>query len=350
MARNFYAIILIFLYLRTIQYLRYWEKAGVMSIVLLRMLPDVKIFFSLVMIISFGFGAAFAILLPGRMDKPFSYAFSSSPLWFPFWGLYGEFDRHDFEEYVEDEMPTRLISLVLMWLYMLITTIVLVNLLIAQMSETYAKEMRRRRSRGSSSAPSSSSSSRTRRRRRCRRRSRRSTTSPSSSATIRRRPAEPGFRVVTRAAAAAAHEGGGPLPPRRARARPRDAGTVDVKVDTLGEGMGEMVRANCSRFESLTGRVERLEEKLSKKLDAIEKALKRQARRRRRPHARRPAQARSSARSRRRRRLRTGRRLVAQKGDSPLKKESDRINSRLPTVQALGRPGGGARAVRCAQM
>ena len=88
-----------------------------------------------------GFGAAFAVLLPGRMDKPFSYAFSSSPLWFPFWGLYGEFDRHDFEEYVEDEMPTRLISLVLMWLYMLITTIVLVNLLIAQMSETYAKEM-----------------------------------------------------------------------------------------------------------------------------------------------------------------------------------------------------------------
>ena len=45
-------------------------------------------------------------------------------------------------------------------------------------------------------------------------------------------------------------------------------------MDTLGEGMDDLMRANYSRFESLTGRVERLEEKLSKKLDAIEKALK----------------------------------------------------------------------------
>ena len=277
MARNFYAIILIFLYLRTIQYLRYWEKAGVMSIVLLRMLPDVKIFFSLVMIISFGFGAAFAVLLPGRMDKPFSYAFSSSPLWFPFWGLYGEFDRHDFEEYVEDEMPTRLISLVLMWLYMLITTIVLVNLLIAQMSETYAKEMEKatqswlferaqlvlefKDAKASPLPPP---------------------LAPVYDIAvflrncIRRRPAEPGFRVVTRAPQQRRLTKAEALFRRDAleRNHARDAETVDVKVDTLGEGMDDLMRANYSRFESLTGRVERLEEKLSKKLDAIEKALK----------------------------------------------------------------------------
>ena len=49
---------------------------------------------------------------------------------------------------------------------------------------------------------------------------------------------------------------------------------VDVKVDTLGEGMDDLMRANYSRFESLTGRVDRLEEKLGKKLDAIEKAVR----------------------------------------------------------------------------
>ena len=329
MARNFYAIILIFLYLRTIQYLRYWEKAGVMSIVLLRMIPDVKIFFSLVMIISFGFGAAFAVLLPGRMDKPFSYAFSSSPLWFPFWGLYGEFDRHDFEEYVEDEMPTRLISLVLMWLYMLITTIVLVNLLIAQMSETYAKEMEKatqswlferaqlvlefKDAKASPLPPP---------------------LAPVYDIAvflrncIRRRPAEPGFRVVTRAPAAAAHEGGGPLPPRRARAHPRAR-----RRDGRRQG-GHARRAGwttwcapTTRAESLTGRVERLEEKLSKKLDAIEKALK-SGKRAAAAAATRPAicpSSRSSARSRRRRRLRTGRRICSWRSRSratpPLKKE-----------------------------
>ena len=164
-----------------------------------------------------------------------------------------------------------------MWLYMLITTIVLVNLLIAQMSETYAKEMEKatqswlferaqlvlefKDAKASPLPPP---------------------LAPVYDIAvflrncIRRRPAEPGFRVVTRAPQQRRLTKAEALFRRDALARvhARDAETVDVKVDTLGEGMGEMVRANYSRFESLTGRVERLEEKLSKKLDAIEKALK----------------------------------------------------------------------------
>ena len=43
----------------------------------------------------------------------------------------------------------------------------------------------------------------------------------------------------------------------------RDAETLDAKVDVLKDETDEIQRSNHSRFESLTGRVDRLEEKLS---------------------------------------------------------------------------------------
>mmetsp|Transcript_18044 Transcript_18044/g.53982 ORF Transcript_18044/g.53982 Transcript_18044/m.53982 type:complete len:259 (+) Transcript_18044:1888-2664(+) len=62
---------------------------------------------------------------------------STTSLWQPFWGIFGAFDLNQLEEQIGHEMPTRIVAPLLLWVYMFVATIVLVNLLIAQMSDTY---------------------------------------------------------------------------------------------------------------------------------------------------------------------------------------------------------------------
>ena len=70
------------------------------------------------------------------------FIFSSEPLWSPFWSLYGSDNLHIMEEYIPyDASILRLFAPTMLWLYMLLATIVLVNLLIAQMSRTYEDVM-----------------------------------------------------------------------------------------------------------------------------------------------------------------------------------------------------------------
>jgi len=135
--RTLYALTSILICMRVMPYLRYYKSVGVLTIVLGSMMKDVKLFFIILMIVSGGFAMAFAILIPGHMNSPWYFILSSSPFWKPFWGVFGDFDLDDYEEYLAHEMPTRTVVPLLLWIYMFFATIVLVNLLIAQMSETF---------------------------------------------------------------------------------------------------------------------------------------------------------------------------------------------------------------------
>ena len=65
-------------------------------------------------------------------DQRWYYLFGTTPLWKPFWGIFGDFDIGEIEDYTGHNMPTRTLAPVLMWVYMMIATVILVNLLIAQ--------------------------------------------------------------------------------------------------------------------------------------------------------------------------------------------------------------------------
>ena len=61
----------------------------------------------------------------------------SNPLWGPFWGVYGGFDIS--EPMTLEHEPTTTLAPGLLWTYQFIATVVLVNLLIAQMADTYGR-------------------------------------------------------------------------------------------------------------------------------------------------------------------------------------------------------------------
>ena len=137
-----YALAIIAVFIRTLQFLRYFEAIGVLIIVFFSMLDDVAVFLLFILIFSLGFGCAFALILPGETKNPVYFLFSSEPLWSPFWSLYGSDNLHVIEENIPyNNHLLRILAPTLLWVYMLIATIVLVNLLIAQMSRTYEDVM-----------------------------------------------------------------------------------------------------------------------------------------------------------------------------------------------------------------
>ena len=143
-ARSVYAIIVTLIWTRLVQLTRVFKDVGQMSIVLGRMMvDDVSIFFQLVLIISPGFGIAFAALQPPTFpaSPPGWLSNMDSPFWTPVWGLLGDADRERMLEATSGVEPSRTVLQVLLWLYMFLTTVVLVNLLIAQMSQTYERGM-----------------------------------------------------------------------------------------------------------------------------------------------------------------------------------------------------------------
>jgi hypothetical protein len=100
------------------------------------------VFFIFIMIFSLAFGFAMAVLLPGNVKNPASHIFSSEPIWSTFWGLFGNDNLDSIEEYLGfDSYVTNAVAPVMLWFYQLLATIVLVNLLIAQMSNTYETVM-----------------------------------------------------------------------------------------------------------------------------------------------------------------------------------------------------------------
>ena len=65
----------------------------------------------------------------------------------PFWGIFGSYNKDFHTDEVSSEGdPVSVVGPTLLWIYLFITTIILVNLLIAQMSDTYAKVTEKERS------------------------------------------------------------------------------------------------------------------------------------------------------------------------------------------------------------
>ena len=69
----------------------------------------------------------------------------SSPVWAPFWGMFGEYgkehaDMSSVGEHGEnEEFPSSVMVNVVLWVYLFVSQVVLLNLLIAMMADSYAK-------------------------------------------------------------------------------------------------------------------------------------------------------------------------------------------------------------------
>ena len=130
-----YALGAICNFLRLINSCSYWESVGVLKIILFRMIKnDISSWFVITIWYTFGFSVAFAVLEPAnannenQLDRPF---------FIPWQGLLGEFDFGARYDVLEAGTTIAVIVPILLWVYTFVATVILVNLLIAQMSSTY---------------------------------------------------------------------------------------------------------------------------------------------------------------------------------------------------------------------
>ena len=80
------------------------------------------------------------VLLPEAMHSPWYHIFGDNVLWSPYWGLMegtGSFVAS--LEQNGGQEPTQTLAPVLLWVYIFASTIILINLLIAQMADTYSR-------------------------------------------------------------------------------------------------------------------------------------------------------------------------------------------------------------------
>ena len=138
--RSLYAILVVLVDVRIFQYLRYFQSLGVLSIVLGGVVQDVANFFFIESVLIAAFGVAFAVLQPGAMQAYSAHeVMGRAPLYVPFWGMFGEFDLEKMIMQVNDEKPTIIVLPLLLWVYMFVSSVILVNVLIAQMADTFSK-------------------------------------------------------------------------------------------------------------------------------------------------------------------------------------------------------------------
>ena len=97
-----------------------------------------QVFAVLILIISTGVGATFSLML-ARFNSSIDAARAfSRPIFTPVWSLVGFFNEIDLPTQTGAENPTRVLMPLLLFLY-LVAVVVLVNLLIAAMAETYQR-------------------------------------------------------------------------------------------------------------------------------------------------------------------------------------------------------------------
>ena len=112
------------------------SEVGLLYVMLTKMFGDVAQWLMLSLFGTFGVSVALTVLMPGDMtgeDRPFMR---------PIWVLVGDFDLHSVDDYFPDSgtgLEVSVLTSMVLFLYVFIMTVVLVNLLIAQMSSTYEK-------------------------------------------------------------------------------------------------------------------------------------------------------------------------------------------------------------------
>ena len=125
-------------------------QTGVLLICISRMCSDLYNWAKLAMLLSFGFGFVMLLLAPEyRLDgspgawRPF-HGFpnldisSSGPFWMTYWGLLGFFEPGE----LSAAPGSAFLAPLALWCYLLLTMVLLVNLLIAMFSQSYAEVMR----------------------------------------------------------------------------------------------------------------------------------------------------------------------------------------------------------------
>jgi len=141
MPRNIYAISVLLIFMRILQLLTYQQTVGVLAIVLGAMKNDVLYFMVIFLVLTCGFGVSFAILLPSSMVEPWYHVLGTNPLWGSFWGVFGSFTIFGSKGplALDDHEPTTTLVPPLYWIYQFVATVILVNVLIAQMADTYSR-------------------------------------------------------------------------------------------------------------------------------------------------------------------------------------------------------------------
>ena len=110
---------------------------GVLWISLKHMIPGIFTWFALIMLPTMGFSLAFTVLMPSQILYQTDARW---PFFLPFWGILGDFDIDAVSAFTpEDSWFADHATHGLLWFYMFIATVVFVNLLIAQMSSSYAQ-------------------------------------------------------------------------------------------------------------------------------------------------------------------------------------------------------------------
>lgn len=156
-SRALYALVIILIWMRLLQIMRINEQVGILSIILGQMVSkDIATFLALFLVISPSFGLALSVLKPRHLSgaalednfgsgtpQPFwaiTFRYLDSPFWIPWWsmlhGPVGDFEDDLFEQprgvlVMEWLIPT------IFFIYLVIALVVLLNLLIAAMSESY---------------------------------------------------------------------------------------------------------------------------------------------------------------------------------------------------------------------
>eukprot|EP00316_Scyphosphaera_apsteinii_P022830 CAMPEP_0119346800 /NCGR_PEP_ID=MMETSP1333-20130426/108193_1 /TAXON_ID=418940 /ORGANISM="Scyphosphaera apsteinii, Strain RCC1455" /LENGTH=1308 /DNA_ID=CAMNT_0007359319 /DNA_START=65 /DNA_END=3991 /DNA_ORIENTATION=+ len=130
---------------RTLLYRSHSYDVGVLVIMIRRMISDLQIFMEMFLFVVIGFSLAFHGLYKGHTlersedgnsgifpSEGTSIFWTGSPLMVPFWAVYGAFE-------IDTLYDAPLGVSQLMWVYVLVSSIVLVNLLVAMFSDTYTR-------------------------------------------------------------------------------------------------------------------------------------------------------------------------------------------------------------------
>ena len=139
--RSVYALGVLIIFLRLMQFLKYQHNVGVLLITIGAMKSDVQYFMVIMGVLAAGFGISFAVLLPAsNHSETWWQVFGDNVLWGPFWGILGGFGNVNGPVELEGgHEPTITLAPMLLWTYLFIATIILINLLIAQMADTFGR-------------------------------------------------------------------------------------------------------------------------------------------------------------------------------------------------------------------
>ena len=135
-----YGFVAILMYSRFTSVMKLSGQVGLLYVMFIKMWAEVARWFSLTLFGTLGFAVAFAVMEPGNVvaegmltDRPFMR---------PFWGLVGDFDTTTIADYYPEAGFKGMIgsiSALLLWFYVFVITVVMVNLLIAQMGSAYSR-------------------------------------------------------------------------------------------------------------------------------------------------------------------------------------------------------------------